>query len=87
MWSPESSIKTNETLIGPNHHEGSSINPLNLELSISDVCATLSHDRGRGNESTQCTPSEHVQIDSKWHPIANLATDCTENVLSEYLEP
>ena len=33
-----------ETLIGPNHHEVSSRNMLNLELGISDILAILSRD-------------------------------------------
>ena len=40
-----------------------------------------------GSESTWRAPSEHAQIDSKWHPTANLATEFPENVLSEYFEP
>ena len=38
---------------------------------------------GHGNESTWRVPSEHAQIDSKWHPTAGY----TETILSEYMEP
>ena len=54
VWFPGSSIKTNdsveqpfslalyETLIGPNHHEGSLRTTLSLELGISDARAIQS---------------------------------------------
>ena len=64
-----------ETLIGPNHHEGSSRIALNLELSVNDVHAISNHDRSVQECLARClVPQLISKVASDWSKRLKLVT-------------